>query len=66
MHQIKVSQIADCVTQLLEIEVRACLDTIRKAKKDKEDESILMGQAYLLGLQRAKDIINIVLKDVKD
>ncbi len=66
MAKLKVSNIAECVSQLMEIEFRAVLDTVKKAKKSKEEETVLMGQSYAMGLQRAADIINAVLKDVVD
>jgi len=51
---------------LVEIEFQAVMDLIAKAKKDKEEDSVLMGQSYIMGLKRCVDIINNVLKDVKD
>jgi len=66
MSKLKVTDIADCVTMLVEIEFQAVMDLIAKAKKDKEEDSVLMGQSYIMGLKRCVDIINNVLKDVKD
>ncbi len=66
MSKLKVSDIANCFTMLFDIEVRAVVATIVDAKRTEEDKTVLMGQSYLLGLQRASNIINTVLKDVKD
>ncbi len=62
----KISELTNCFNQLLEIELQAVLSTAKQAKKDKEDDTLLMAQSYVMGLQRAAQIFNIVLKDCKD
>ncbi len=66
MSKLKVSDIANCFTMLFDIEVQALVATVAEAKRTDDENTVLMGQSYLLGLQRASHIINTVLKDVKD
>lgn len=62
----KISDLTKCFNQLLEIELHAVLQTAKEAKKSEDDDTVLMAQSYVMGLQRASQIFNIVLKDVKD
>jgi hypothetical protein len=62
----KISDLTNCFNQLLEIELNVVLSTAKQATKDKDDVTFLMSQSYVMGLQRAADIFNIVVKDIKD
>ncbi len=62
----KISELTTCFNQLLEIELQAVLQTAKEAKKTEDDDTLLMAQSYVMGLQRAAQIFNIVLKDCKD
>lgn len=52
---------------LMEIELLSVSDIMKAAKKEgKEDEShMIIAHGYLKGLRRAREIINIVLKDME-
>lgn len=62
---IKIADI-DCLNVLFEWEVKSVAETIKAAKEKKEHDTVLMGQAYVMGMQRAKDLINSILKDVQE
>lgn len=66
MTQIKPSEIRDCVESMFEIEISAVVATIKAAKKKEEHDLVIMGQSYIMGLQRARNIMDIILKDVKE
>lgn len=66
MTQIELSAIRDCIESMFEIEISAAVATIKAAKKQDEHDLIIMGQSYILGVQRARNIMDVILKDVQE
>lgn len=65
MTQIKLSEIRDRVTSMLEIEISEAMTAIKAAKKVGEDNLVFSLEYYIRGLNRARNIMDIILKDVK-
>lgn len=64
MKEKRIPDLLKCINELFDIEFESVTATIKAAKKTHDDESVLMGNAYIMGITRAKDIINHLLKDV--
>lgn len=64
MAKIDIEAFRDTLEFLFSNEFKALMDTIKKAKKDNDQEQIMLAKGYGMGVKRAQDIVNQVLKDV--
>jgi len=63
---LKASDIKNGFDQLFQLEMKATIDIVKQAEKEKDDEKKIMGHSYLMGLKRAKEMIHIVLDHWQD
>lgn len=61
MSRILLSELTEMLTQAIGFEIKAAIKAAVKAKENQDMENFLMSQSYVLGLQKAVDMINTVL-----
>lgn len=66
MAQIKISEIEDCLASMIQIELSALAASLREANLKKDESTIKTAASYVMGMERVKDMLNIILKDVKE
>lgn len=63
---MKISDLTDCIVSLFEVELKAVQSAVGESKKEAREHDLLIAQGYIMGLNRAHNIIEVVLRDVKN
>lgn len=61
MAKIDIEAFRDTLEFMFNNEFKALMNTIEEAKKNKDEDQLLLSKAYGMGVKRAQDIVNQVL-----
>lgn len=68
--KIKKSDLQNSLNQLFQIEIDAVKDTLDQSRKENTvdyfKQHAIMAQSYLKGIERAAEIVSIILREVMD
>lgn len=66
MTKINIADVIESLGLVFEIELNEAKAAIMNAKERKDPEGVLMGASYIMGMERAKNMIKAILRGGED